>query len=73
MVPTQDADTAGRAMPATWWHLALALVTESPALAQAAAGQHHAPDAGVRAQEQPHVAQQIKQLEGGQRELQGPG
>lgn len=31
MVPTQDADTAGRAMPATWWHLALALVTETAA------------------------------------------
>lgn len=26
VVPTQDADSAGRAVSAAWWHLALALV-----------------------------------------------
>lgn len=26
VIPTKDADTAGRAMPTAWWHLALALV-----------------------------------------------
>lgn len=31
VVPTQDADTAGRAMPTAWWHLALALVAETAA------------------------------------------
>lgn len=66
VIPAKDADAAGGAMPTAGWHLALALVAVSPALAQTAAGQHHAPDAGVRAQEEPHVAQQVEQLEGGQ-------
>lgn len=44
-----------------------------PALAQAAASQHHAPNAGIGAQEEFHVAQQVKKLISSQRQLQGPG